>query len=339
MTADEQRQVGLRHHPVGRPAGVAAHHAHRQRMVFGDAALGIERRRHRNIQQLRQPHHLRLRPRRRNAAPGDDHRTLRLRQDARRLPHPLRFRFGTERRPLRERLLHNHLRIQNAVGNHIPGDPRKVQMRRQRLPGGNLPERLPQQMGQLRRRLHLGAVLGNRCEGPRVLNLLVGIAVPVHRRAVPGDGDNRRHPQVGVLQPGGQVGGAHRLGEAQPRLAGNPRVGIRHIRRRLLAVADNPPDAHILHLHQRAPDDGGDKKHMGNAVLPQRFGQKTGAGHRGHRTPSRFVSTGSLSNGPVSNRLVSNQITGRRRDHDRRQGWRQAGMTGQAPGYCQPNAV
>ena len=199
VAADEQHQVSLRHHPVGRPPRVAAHHAHRQRVVFGDASLGVERRRHRNIQHLRQPHHLRLRPRSRHAAPGHNNRTRRLRQPPRRLPHPLRLRFRAERRPLRKGLLHDDIRIQNAVGNHIPGNARKIQMRRQRLPGGNLPERLPQQMRQLLHRLHLGAVLGNRRERPRVLNFLVGIAVPVHRRAVAGDGDDRRHPQVGIL--------------------------------------------------------------------------------------------------------------------------------------------
>ena len=110
-----------------------------------------------------------------------------------------------------------------------------------------------------------------------MLDFLVRIAVPVHRRAVSGDGDYRRNAQVGVLQAGGQVGRADGLGKAQARLAGNARVGVGHVRRRFLAVRDDALDANVLHLNEGAADDCGDKENVGYAVLAQRLSEESGA--------------------------------------------------------------
>ena len=119
-----------------------------------------------------------------------------------------------------------------------------------------------------------------------MFDLLVRVPVPVHRRTVTGDGNHRRYPQVGILEPCRQVHGAHRLGEAQTRLAGDPGVCVRHVRRRLLAVADNPLDAHVLHLHKGAADDRGNEKHVGYAVIAEGLSEKAGAGHAGHLVAS-----------------------------------------------------
>ena len=159
-------------------------------------------------------------------------------------------------------------------------------MCRQRLAAGYFAERLTQQMGQLLHRFNLGAVLGNRREGSRMLDLLIGVTMPVHRRAVPRNGNDRGHAQVGILQAGGKVGGAHRLGEAETRFAGNPGVGIGHVSGRLLAMTDDALDAHIFHFHQGSADDGWNEENVGDTVFPEGFGEETRSRHPGHRLAS-----------------------------------------------------
>ena len=255
-------------------------------MIFGDAALGVEGGGDGNVEHLSQTHHLRLGAGRRHAAAGDDHRSFCLRQDARRLPHPFRFRFRPESWALGEGILDDYVRVQNAVGDDVAGNAGKVQVRRQGLARGYLAESLAQQVGQLFRSLHLDAVLGDRGEGAGMLDFLVGIAVPVHGRAVAGDGDDRGDSQVSVLQTGGQVSGADGLGEAEARLARDAGVGVGHVCRRFLAVADDALDAHVLHLNQCAADNSGDEENVGHAVFAKGFGEEPGAGHGGHRRAS-----------------------------------------------------
>ena len=58
VTADEQDQVGLGNHAIGGPTRITAHHAHGKRVILWDAALGVERCRHRYVQHFGQTRHL-----------------------------------------------------------------------------------------------------------------------------------------------------------------------------------------------------------------------------------------------------------------------------------------
>ena len=53
VAADEEDQVGLGDDAVGAPARIRAGHARRQRVIVGQRGLGVQRRRHRDLQQSR----------------------------------------------------------------------------------------------------------------------------------------------------------------------------------------------------------------------------------------------------------------------------------------------
>ena len=82
-------------------------------------------------------------------------------------------------------------------------------------------------------------------KGLGVLNFLVGVAVLVGQGPVAGDGDDRREAQEGVLEAGGQVGGADGLGHAHRRAVGGAGVAVGHVNRRLFTVADDALNAAI----------------------------------------------------------------------------------------------
>ena len=76
---------------------------------------------------------------------------------------------------------------------------------------------MTQQARQLGRRIDRGRELRHRGEERRVGDLLIGVAVLERGLLAAGQRDHRAAPEIRVLQPGREVGGADRLRHAYPR--------------------------------------------------------------------------------------------------------------------------
>ena len=96
---------------------------------------------------------------------------------------------------------------------------------------------------------YVGVVLGHRGKWRHVIHFLVGVAPLVTLLLAPGDGDNRRTSQPGILQARRQVDRANRLRHAQPRRAPDAGIGIRHISGGFLAAGLYTLDAQFFHFH------------------------------------------------------------------------------------------
>ena len=180
--------------------------------------------------------------------------------------------------------LEHYLKVGLGFGGEVAGHALDVQVDRSGRAGGGLAEGLPQQVGELLGVVHHRAELGDRGEGLGVLDFLVGVLVLLVAALVAGQGDDRRQAQVGVLQPGGQVGGAHRLRHADARLAGGPGVAVGHVGRSLFAVGDDPLDADEVHLGQRPPQDGRHEEDVGNPVGLESVCHELSTSHTRHRS-------------------------------------------------------
>ena len=282
VAADVEDQVCLVDHPVGAPAGVGADHADRQRVVVGYGALGVEGGGHRDVQHLGQFHHFLLRLRGRDAATGHDHRPLCRCQGTSRRPHALRVGLRAEGWTLREGGLEYELQVPFGFSCEVAGHSLDVQVYRRRRTGGCLAKGLPQQLWQLLRVVHHRAEFRDRRKGLGVLDFLVGVPVLLVGALVSGQGNDRRQSQVGVLQPGSQVGRAHGLGHADAGLARGAGVTVGHVSGGLFPVGDYALDAYQVHFGQRAPKYRRHQEDVGNAVGLEHVGHEFSASHLRH---------------------------------------------------------
>ena len=76
-------------------------------------------------------------------------------------------------------------------------------------------------------------------------DLLIGIAVLERRLLAAGQGDHRAAAEIGILQPGSEVGGADRLRHAHPGPLGDAGIAVGHIGRRLLRMGEHRLHAEI----------------------------------------------------------------------------------------------
>ena len=282
VAADEEHQVGPAQDAVGALARVVARRPHRQRVVGREHRLGVERRGHRNRQLLGQGDQLVTCVRRRHAAAGHDHRPAGAVQHAERVGDRRRVGHRPERRHARELLLHDHLGIELAFGDHQAADLLQVEVGRPGRAAHRAAERLPQVHRQHSGVVHAGAVLGDRRERRDVIDLLVGVALLVEPALAAGQRDDRRAGQVRVLQAGRQVGGPDRLGHHQRRAAAHARVAVGHVGGRLLAVGLDGGHAQLAHLQDGGGHDVRHVEDVREAVAVDGLGDEAGAGHRGH---------------------------------------------------------
>ena len=119
-----------------------------------------------------------------------------------------------------------------------------------------------------------------------MVDFLIVVAVLLHRRRAAGNGDDGRPGQVGVLQPGGQVGGADVLGHTDAGPMGGPGVPVGHVGGGLLAVGHDAAYAHLLHLYQRLGHHHGHIEGVGHPVRLHRLHHELGSGHPWHDVPS-----------------------------------------------------
>ena len=98
----------------------------------------------------------------------------------------------------------------------------------------------------------------------------------------PRNGDDRRPGQPPVLQPGSQVGCPNRLDHGHAGAAGSAGIPIGHVGRCLFRVAEHPPDAQFLHLHQGESRYRWHEEHRADTVALEGFSHESPAGHLGH---------------------------------------------------------
>jgi hypothetical protein len=255
IAADEQHELGRVHHPVGRRRGVVADHADMQRVPRRDHPSRAER------GGDRRPQHLRPAARQRCAiADNDDHalggqqrrhgrlhrRRVRPRPMPRRGPGPKRGRC-----------------LRRLAGlDELAHQPVEVEMHRARRRGdGGGPglAELPRQVGRL---MHLRRVLRHRREERRMRHLLVGVAVLMTDRLVPGQRQHRAAPQPGILQPRREIGRADGLRRHHARASGDPRIGIGHVDRRLFGMREDRLHADPFQFQQGPPQHRVDEEEM-----------------------------------------------------------------------------
>ena len=99
---------------------------------------------------------------------------------------------------------------------------------------------------------------------------------------VSGYGDDGRESQEGVLQAGGQVGGAYRLGHAGGGAVGGPGVTVGHVGGGFLAVANDAFNTRDFQFRQNAAGNGRDVENVGHSVPLEGFRHEPGAGHSWH---------------------------------------------------------
>ncbi len=153
-------------------------------------------------------------------------------------------------------------------------------MGRPRRAGHDRPPGVPQQARQFGGGIHLGGKFGHGGEQRRVRQLLVGVAMLLEGDLPAGQRDDRAAAEIGVLQPGREVGGTHRLREAQAGPAGDARIAVGHVDRGLFRMRQHPGNAEHAELDQRAAEHGIDPEHMGGAGGVDRARQPFGTGHR-----------------------------------------------------------
>ena len=140
---------------------------------------------------------------------------------------------------------------------------------------GRAVRRLAKGLLQIARQLvdhvDVGMHLGYGCVKGRVLDLLIGVAVPGEGRLAARDRKDRRPVQPGILQARGKVGGTDRLRHADANAAGHPRVGVGHIGRRLFRVCQHAGDPDLLHLDEGAPQDRVHEEDVGHAEVLESF--------------------------------------------------------------------
>ncbi len=189
--------VRLVHQPGRHRRARAAQHPRAERVGVGYQALGPERGEHRGAEPLGEPAHRVRRPA--CALPDDDHRTAggaepgqggveRRGCDAQVGPPSRGERGGRVRRE-----------VLHLVGKHEVGDAAPVQ---RVLDGGR------GELGVVGARVHGHRGQRDVAEDGREVEVLERAAAQHLRRHLPGDRDHRRAVELGVVQPGEQVGRA-----------------------------------------------------------------------------------------------------------------------------------
>ena len=197
----------------------------------------------------------------RRAIPGDDGDLRRRAQRRRRRPHRARIRH----RPVRRRhpaTQFGQRRIRAAGLDEFPHQSVEIEMhrpRRHRDRGRPGLAELPWQVGRL---MHLRRMLRHRGEQRRMRHFLIGVAVLMADRLVPGQRQHRAAAEIRILQPGGEIGRADRLRRHHAGPAGDPAIGIRHVDGGLFGMRQHRLHADPFQLQQGPPQHRIDEEEM-----------------------------------------------------------------------------
>ena len=200
------------------------------------------------------------------------------------------------------RPVRRHRQLQRRIGDRrfahharlddVRRPPVQVEMCRARRARHRLAPGLAQQARQVGGVRHIGREFRHRCIERPVREFLIGVPMMQQRRLASGQRDHRAVAEIRILQSRRQIRRTHRLSETDPRPAGDPRIAIGHIGRRLLGMRQHARDAQRAKLDQRAPQHCVDEEHMRGAVRRQCARQPFGACDRlrcGHgRFPPAF---------------------------------------------------
>ena len=210
-----------------------------------DDAARPERRRDRRGERLGQRQHLRPGPGRGGAVAGDDHEAARAGQQR---GGALDVALVGDRPVQRNapRLGFDDRRLGGLPEfDHVALQAVEIEMGRARRVGQRGAPGMPQQPRQFAGGIDRGRELRHRREQRRVRDFLVGVAVLERRLLVAGQRDDRAAPEPGILQAGGEIGGADRLRHAHAGPAGDAGIAVGHIGRRLFGMRQDRPDAEI----------------------------------------------------------------------------------------------
>ena len=200
--------------------GMLAAHAHEQRVVLRKRALGLQRRDHRRVQQLRQRHQLRRRPRVDDPLAGVDQRVGRPHQQVDGLHHVRR---------VRRRLVpaHRIIRVHRLVID--AGRVGHRQHHRTGTPAAQHRERPPQELRRPLGTVDVAEPLGNGLEAGGDVELRVLAAAGRHAVGDAQHGrvvlERLRQPGIRILQPRAVHAALHRA-HADAVAARDPRVGV-----------------------------------------------------------------------------------------------------------------
>ncbi len=139
-------------------------------------------------------------------------------------------------------------------------------MGRPRRPGHRLPPRLAHQPRQVGRLVDPRGEFRYGGEQGEVGDFLIGVAMLHGGLLVAGHRDHRNTAEIGVLQARGEIGGAHRLGKADTRPAGDPGIAVGHVSDGFLAVTQDAGDAERAEFNQGTAQDGVDEEDVRRAV-------------------------------------------------------------------------
>ena len=279
VAADKEGEVGFGDDFVGAPAGIGAADAHGEGVIFGDGALGVQGGGYGDVEHFSQLDYFGLGSGGGDAAAGDDDGTAGGGQCLGGFADFVGAGFGAEGGAVAEVVFDDDFEVGFAVFDDFALDAHKVEVDGAGSAGGGFAESLAQEVGELFYIVHGHAVFGGGAEGAEVFDFLVGVAVLVGEGTVAGDGDDRGEAEEGVLQAGGEVGGADGLGHTDGGAVGGAGVAVGHVGGGFFAVGDDALDANHFQFSQDAAGDGGDIKDMGEAVAFEGFGYEAGAGH------------------------------------------------------------
>ena len=81
-----------------------------------------------------------------------------------------------------------------------------------------------------------------------------------------------------VLEPGGDVGSAYRLGHADPRLPAGAGISFGHVGGGLLRMSQYAPNPQRFQFDEHLPEDRFDKKDVGDSIPLECFSQEARTG-------------------------------------------------------------
>ena len=178
--------------------------------------------------------------------------------------------------------LHLYIQIGFHIHHRAAVNALQVDMRGRGRASHGAAECLTQMLRQFFRPGHISAVLADGGKWRVMINFLVGMAQLMLLMLAPGDGDDGRARQPGVLQSRRQIDRADGLRHAKAGLAADAGVGVGHVGGGFLAMRLYALDAQFLHFHQGARRDIGHKEDIADAVAVDHFGEQASASHFGH---------------------------------------------------------